>query len=148
GTVSGATVTLFADGNPIGAAVASGSTTTVTTNGSATLLDGVHQITAAQTETGTSSSAISGALSITIDTAGPVAANSSFAFETSHALVFQFNEDVSASLGASDATILNTSTNQTYSPSSVSWNASTNAATFIISPRLPDANYTATLLGS
>jgi hypothetical protein len=73
GTVAGATVTIYAGGTAIGSAVASGTTTTVTTNGTTTLTDGSRSITARQTESGKSESADSTALSITIDTAGPTA---------------------------------------------------------------------------
>ncbi len=73
GTVSGATVTIFADGTPIGSAVAGGTTTTITTNGTLDLADGTRSITARQTEPGLPQSAISPALSITIDTAAPTA---------------------------------------------------------------------------
>jgi hypothetical protein len=73
GTVAGATVTIYAGGTAIGSAVASGTTTTVTTNGSTTLADGARSITARQTESGKSESANSAALSITVDTAAPTA---------------------------------------------------------------------------
>ena len=71
GTTAGATVTIYADGTAIGSAVASGTSTTVTTNGSFDLIDGSHSITARQTESGKAESADSSALSITIDTLSP-----------------------------------------------------------------------------
>ena len=40
GTIAGATVTIYADGTAIGSAVASGTSTTVTTSGTYDLLDG------------------------------------------------------------------------------------------------------------
>ncbi len=73
GTVSGATVTIYAGGTAIGSATASGASTTVTTNGSYDLVDGSQSITARQTESGKSESADSTALSVTIDTAAPTA---------------------------------------------------------------------------
>lgn len=73
GTVSGATITLFADGTAIGSTVASGSTTQVTTNGLITLGDGPHAITATQTEPGLPQSSASPADIIVIDTAPPTA---------------------------------------------------------------------------
>ena len=61
-TIAGATVTIYADGTAIGSAVATGSTTTVTTNGTYDLLDGSHVITARQTEPNKAESADSSAL--------------------------------------------------------------------------------------
>jgi len=71
GTVSGATVTIHADGNPIGSALATGTTTTVTTNGIDALADGAHSITARQAEPGKLESGDSAALTVTIDTQPP-----------------------------------------------------------------------------
>ena len=71
-TISGATVTLYADGTPIGSAVASGTCTIITTNGSYDLTDGGHSITARQTESGKLESSDSPALNVTIDTVAPV----------------------------------------------------------------------------
>jgi hypothetical protein len=71
GTVAGAAVTVYADGVAIGGATATGTSTTVTTNGTADLADGVRAITARQTETGKSQSSASAALNVTIDTVAP-----------------------------------------------------------------------------
>jgi hypothetical protein len=73
GTVAGAMVTIYSGGTAIGSAMASGTTTTVTTNGTTALVDGARSITARQTETGKSESADSTALSITVDTVAPTA---------------------------------------------------------------------------
>jgi hypothetical protein len=73
GTVSGATVTLYADGVAVGTAAASGTTTTVTTNGTLDIADGLRAFSARQTEPGKSQSAASAALTVTIDTAAPTA---------------------------------------------------------------------------
>ena len=72
GTAVGATVSIYADGTFIGSAIASGTTTTVTTDGTVDLPDGVRSITARQTELGKTESADSAALSVTIDTTAPV----------------------------------------------------------------------------
>lgn len=69
GTVSGATVSIFDGGTLIGSAVASGTTTTVTTTG--TLADGAHSVTAVQAEAGKSTSAATGAVVVTVDTVAP-----------------------------------------------------------------------------
>ena len=76
GTVVGATVTLYNGGaTAIGSAVASGSTTMVTTDGTTTLSDGIHSITARQTELNKATSFTSSAFSIRIDTVAPSAPN-------------------------------------------------------------------------
>ncbi len=72
GTAAGATVRVYADGAPIGSAVAAGATTTVTTDGTTTLVDGARVITATQTEPGMDESPASPALTVTIDTTAPV----------------------------------------------------------------------------
>ena len=69
GTVPGATVTIYADGIAIGSATAAGLSTTVLTNGTTTLTDGVRLITARQTEIGLPQSGDSASLNVTIDTA-------------------------------------------------------------------------------
>jgi hypothetical protein len=74
GTVAGATVQLFADGTLIGSAVAAGTSTLITTNGSFTLADGLRSITAKQTKSGYQQSTASPALQVTIDTTAPTAA--------------------------------------------------------------------------
>ena len=71
GTVAGATVTLYADGTPIGSAVAAGTTTTVTTNGAKDLADGPNAITAKQTESGELESGDSAPLNVIVDTEAP-----------------------------------------------------------------------------
>jgi hypothetical protein len=74
GTIVGATVTLYADDvSPIGSFVATSTISTVTTNGTFDLSDGTHSITARVTEPGKSESLPSNALSVTVDTAAPVA---------------------------------------------------------------------------
>jgi subtilase family serine protease len=72
-TVSGATVTLFANGVAIGSAVASGTSTSVTTNGTTILADGSVSFTAQQAINGYTSTA-SPADPIAIDTKAPTAA--------------------------------------------------------------------------
>ena len=71
GTVAGATVNIYSDGSLIGSATAAGSSTTVTTDGSSTLTDNIHSITARQTALGQSISVSSPSLAIQIDTVRP-----------------------------------------------------------------------------
>jgi ELWxxDGT repeat protein len=72
-TIPDATVMIYADGVAIGSAVATGTTTVVTTDGVVDVADGVRSIAARQTEPGSSESASSEDLSVTIETAGPTA---------------------------------------------------------------------------
>jgi len=71
GTVAGAEVRLYADGTLIGSAAADRTTTMVQTDGTTTLTDGAHAVTATQTEAGKFESAASPALTVTIDTVAP-----------------------------------------------------------------------------
>ena len=72
GTVSGATVKLYANNGSgpvlMGSATASGTSTTITTNGTQDILDGTRTITATQTESGKSES-LAVRINIVIDTA-------------------------------------------------------------------------------
>ena len=71
-TVAGATITLYADGTTVvGSAVATGATTTITTNGTFDLTDGTHSITARQTQPGQPQSIDSMPVVLTIDTVAP-----------------------------------------------------------------------------
>ncbi|HBO44685.1 MAG TPA: hypothetical protein DD670_12285, partial [Planctomycetaceae bacterium] len=72
GTIAGATVTLYTGTTPIGTAVATSETTTVTTNGAFDLADGGHEITARQTEMGDTESSDSPPLTITVDMIVPL----------------------------------------------------------------------------
>jgi cyclophilin family peptidyl-prolyl cis-trans isomerase len=70
GVISGATVTLMDGSTQIGQATATGNSVTITTNGSTTLADGVHHITATQTFQN-ATSIQSPVLDITIDATVP-----------------------------------------------------------------------------
>ncbi|HZZ44861.1 MAG TPA: Ig-like domain-containing protein [Tepidisphaeraceae bacterium] len=72
-TLSGATVKLYDGTTIIGQGTGNGGSLTLTTNGTATLADGLHTLTATQTQTGSLESAASPSLSITIDTTAPTA---------------------------------------------------------------------------
>jgi hypothetical protein len=74
-TIAGALVTVYSDKTPIGSAVATGTTTNVTMNGTDILTDGSHLITASQMESGRTASNISGALLITVDATPPALAS-------------------------------------------------------------------------
>src|SRR3954454_712429 len=103
GTVAGATATIFADGTPIGSAVATGGTTVVTTNGSAALADGTHAITACQVGANGRASADSAARAVTIDSPAPAVTGSAFVDQqNAPAMRFTFSENVSATLDAAD----------------------------------------------
>ncbi len=72
GTVAGATVKLFADGQLIGSAIASGEITQIVTNGTYTLTDGSHQVFATQKMPTAAESRPSDALAIAVDTVAPI----------------------------------------------------------------------------
>jgi protocatechuate 3,4-dioxygenase beta subunit len=70
GVIPGATVTLFDGATQIGQGTAAGNSVTITTNGSTTLTDGIHQITATQSfQNATSIS--SSILNVTVDATVP-----------------------------------------------------------------------------
>ncbi len=71
GTVAGATVSVYSGSTLLGNATATGTSTTVVTNGSATLADGVASIAATQTFA-SAPSASSPALAITVDSTSPL----------------------------------------------------------------------------
>ncbi len=71
GTLPGALVTLYADGSPIGSTTAQGEATTIATNGTAELADGVRRFTATQMLPGGGESPASAPLDITIDSTLP-----------------------------------------------------------------------------
>jgi len=71
-TAPGAIVSLALDGMPIGAAIATSSTTTIITNGVMAIADGVHQVTVSQTLDGQPYGMSTAPLPITIDTAAPL----------------------------------------------------------------------------
>jgi len=70
-TSAGATVRVYAGGTLVGSQVATGTTTTVTTNGTIDLADGVRQFTATIEQAGQPESPNSSALAVTIDTVAP-----------------------------------------------------------------------------
>ena len=112
GTVAGATITLYADGNVIGSAVAAGATTTITSNGTSTLSDGAHTFTASQTAPGDSPSTSSTGSIVTIDTAKPTGTSSAPAV-TARASTYTFTVTYSdnqamdvTTFGNSDITVL------------------------------------------
>lgn len=71
-TIAGATVNVYSDGVLIGTAVASGTSTTVITNGTTDIADGTHKITAKQQTPGTQFSVASASINLTVDTIAPV----------------------------------------------------------------------------
>jgi uncharacterized delta-60 repeat protein len=73
GTVAGATLKLYADGQLIANTTAAAGTTAVTSNGTFDLPDGAHTVTARQTFPSEAESPDSPALAITIDTVAPPA---------------------------------------------------------------------------
>ena len=81
------------------------------------------------------------------DTVAPTVDATAFAFQTRQAVTVTFSEDVSASLSVSDLILTNLTTGQTFVPTSVTYDAATNTATFTFGSGavLPRGNYTAVL---
>lgn len=83
------------------------------------------------------------------DNIAPAVSSSAFEFETAQKVKLVFAEDLNgSSVAANDLVMLNTTTNQPYTPSAVSYNAATRTALFSFSSVLPDGNYTFTLAGN
>jgi ELWxxDGT repeat protein/VCBS repeat-containing protein len=123
GVSSGAEVRLFSDGVLIGTATATGTSVTITTNGTVSLADGVRNITARQATGGGESSA-SPALAITIDAAPPAAIVAAFPATTPFGQAFSYNAD-SPSEGQTGIvySLANSPTGMTIDPATgvVSW---------------------------
>jgi hypothetical protein len=147
-TVSGALVEILSDGVVIGSATASGTFTTVATDGTSVLTDSSHTITARQTESGKSASPNSGSMSITVDATAPTLSSQAFVYETSPIrTTFTFNEAVAVSAtGPSMNDSLMNLTTSTAAPSTFS--AAGNTATLAAMGILTDGNYRATLLSA
>lgn len=148
-TVSGSTVTIYADGVAIGSAVSTGTTTTVTTNGSYPLADGSHTITARQTPSGGSQSADSSPLTITIDTQAPSVTNAALIDNvTSRSLSFTFSENASTSLSAGAVSFINMVAGGSLGTTGYSYNSGTNTATFSLQSSISNGIYLAILPGA
>ena len=108
-TVPGATVRVLADGVEIGTAIAAGSTTVVTTNGSTVIPDGTRLITARQTPVGQPESGASLSLSLQVDTVAPqLSGTPTFTYlSVPHTLQFAFTEDLSATLNVGVLDVFN-----------------------------------------
>jgi hypothetical protein len=146
GTISGATVTLFANGTAVGSATASGTTTTITPSG--IFADQKYDMTATQTEPGKLPSSPTGILTITIDTVAPtIATPSAFAFESlPQQIAYSFSENVGPSLVSGDVSLANnTHSGATLPTRSLAYDSNTNQATLQFNSVLPDGEYTATL---
>jgi hypothetical protein len=87
---------------------------------------------------------------VTIDALPPsITAGPAFEFDTpTPRVTVQFSEDVQPSLAVEDLLIENLTTSGSIVPTSVSYDAATNTATFHLPTTLPDANYALTLLGA
>jgi cyclophilin family peptidyl-prolyl cis-trans isomerase len=167
GVNAGAEVKLFDGATLIGqATVPAGATTvTLTTNGSASLSNGLHNLKATQgfvnlaykvgnrAGTFTATSVQSAAQAITVDATAPALSGPAvYKFDkAAQSIVYTFNEDVSASLSAGDLVVTNVKTKAVIPAASilVTWAAATKQATFTFpgftGGVLPDGNYTATV---
>ncbi len=88
------------------------------------------------------------------DTTPPTLTGSSWVYQSQQAIVFQFSENVSASLDTNDLALVNQTTATTVPAANIalSYDAATNTATFTFpgyaNGVLPDGNYRATLFGA
>ena len=120
---------------------------TITTT---TLNNGTLVVAARATDLAGNASAVSGSLTLTIDTIAPTVTSAGFQFETGHALAYAFSENVSASLQATDLALQNLTTGTTIPSGSQAVVPATGTYTFpgVGSGILPDGNYRATLVGA
>ena len=148
GTIAGATVQIFADGNLIGSTVAAGATTTVVTNGAFTLPEGTSSITARQTEPGKLQSGASPTRALTVDSVAPTGGFLAFDRNVApHQLRVLFNEDVGWSLAGGDLSITNDTGGASAGAPSVSFAANIGTFTFPGRPAglLDRGNYSASI---
>ena len=77
----------------------------------------------------------------------PQVVSTAFDFETRQAIVFTFDQDVSAFLTRSDYTLVNTTTGQAIDNDAgvLTYNAASNEATLLLTGELPDGNYELTI---
>lgn len=153
-TVAGATVQLFDGATLIGSAVAAGTTTTITTNGTTTVPNGSRSITARQTEPGKSISPGSGALPVTVDTIAPTA-NAFIAFNRligPHQIQISFTENMTGGVTSGALSLTNLTSGASNGTPSVAFDTGTNTATFTF-PSAPggigtlvNGNYSANLV--
>ena len=83
-----------------------------------------------------------------LDAVRPTVAAANFLYQTSPTrLTLGFSENVSASLSLADIAVQNTTTQTPFNPTGLTYDASTNTATFTFpAGAIPDGNYRATLL--
>jgi len=153
-TTPGATVRVYSDGVEIGSAVAVGSSTVITTNGSFTLTDGPHAITARQQPTGQPQSQASAPLVITVDTTPPaVVGTPTFTYQTvPHSIALNLSENLVGVLDATKIVVTNVTTSTAVSDAVKSLNVTSGSATLsfpglAMGGVLDDGNYTAVITG-
>jgi hypothetical protein len=147
GTSAGATVTIYADGNPIGSAVAGGSSTTVLTNGALALADGSHLFTATQTEPFKLPSSSSSNLSVRIDTTAPTASPLAFSYETTQLLYYTFSESMNPAFSSSSIVVTDVTGGFDVNTTGVFGIQSLRGTFMFPDGILPNGNYQATLNG-
>jgi hypothetical protein len=135
--------------------MASGATSTVTTNGSVALADGPHVITARQFETGKPPSAPSAPVTITVDTVAPAVVSAEHLWPPQigqaapHQLAYTFSESVQQSLAAGDLLVQTLyGPSRAVAVSSVNYTSATNRAVFSLGALGGENTYRATLSGS
>jgi hypothetical protein len=136
----GSTVKLLDGATQIGSATAAAGTG-IWQITSTTLSNGPHSITATATDPAGNISNPSTALALLIDVVAPTVSAGSFLFDNNHSITFQFNEDVSGSLGANDLSVRRQGDASDVSTAGVTRGYATNLATFTFPAPLANGTY-------
>jgi hypothetical protein len=141
----GSTVKLFDGATQIGSVTAAAGTG-IWQIISTALSNGPHTITATATDPAGNTSNPSAALALVIDIVAPTVSAGSFLFDNNHSITFQFNEDVSGSLGADDLSVRRQGDLSDVSTAGVTRGYATNLATFTFPTPLANGTYHGKLL--
>lgn len=140
------TITIFVDGTEVGTTTASPSGNWTATL-SEPLADGAHAITA-KAFNGTLLSDASQALTLTVDTAPPAVASSSYDREVTQRVSLVFDDAIAGQISASEVVLTNATTTAVTNAISVLTSGGNTIATFVItSSRLANGRYTLSLAG-
>jgi hypothetical protein len=140
--VAGSTVTLFADGVAVGTAVADGGGAFSVT--ASTVADGARSFTATAT-VGSATSAISGGISVTIDTVAPTVLSTAYDREVTQALTVTLDDALAGRLATSSFTLENLTTSTVVANTTIVVSAGSTVATLDRNDLLPNGNYRLTL---
>jgi Metallo-peptidase family M12B Reprolysin-like len=143
-TVAGATVELLYAGNVIGTAVATGTSTAVTTNGSLAIPDGAAVFTARQTAPSQPMSLSSPSTTVTVDTVAPTVSSMAYDREVTQDITVVFGEPLT---GVTPGAISLTNTITSTNVASSAVNVTSNTAVFGFPALLANGIYSASVSG-